>query len=221
MWAITPTFSIIIAFISWGVFCWAHIWFFSLPSKDNDFFVTAVFLLIRRIFYVIYTMIGLILLDSIFRILFLHPISYGSFRYIAAPILLCTTVSLIYLFRSAFIAPAWSELLVFLVMAGIYLFLSPSSLLPPWRSPLAAGIVLSTIFTVADLISGRQYHRKKNPESSAKPGFLPPPAWDISQRCSFLFGAALPVILMISLSLELILHLEGLSFFPWLEGLFC
>ena len=230
MWAITPTLAIVFAYLSWAVFCLARIWFFPLRPARFGFIAAALALVIRRAFFTIYAFLGLFLLDIMARFCFLGLISYGSFRYVAASVLLCTTVGILYIFRSVFLSPTRKELLAFTGMAGAYLYMSAVAPVPELRVSLFLGLGLSLLLTFTEILEtgvrrrrewkrwragekDKQGVRNETPEGGI---LFAPPVWDLSRKFSIFAGAKMYIILLILLSAELVLEVEGFSLLCWL-----
>ncbi|HOK89382.1 MAG TPA: hypothetical protein PK379_05105 [Candidatus Hydrogenedentes bacterium] len=208
MWAITPTTSLIYAYLSWAGFCLARIWFFPLHPWRFGWMIALPALVARRAFFAFYVFMGLFLLDLTIRFSFSGLISYGRFLNIAAPALLCATVGLLYLFRGVLLAPTWGELVAFSGMTGVYLYLTLASPDPPLRLALYAGIGLMFAVTPVEWFARRA--------APGDAGAIVRPAWGLSPRMALFRGAMLYVVVLLLLSVELILELEGYTLFWWL-----
>ena len=233
MWTFTPTFAITIAFLSWVVFCWLRIWFYTPQWTRRSFIASACVLVAHRIFFTCYAFAGLFLLDIVARLCFSNLVSYGSLSYLAAPALLCALPGALYLFRTTLLAPTPKELLGFAGMFVTYLYVSMAAPIPDLRAALFTGLSLMLLFTAADIGKGALQWKRKGADEKAKEAedaadngmpdlktessrVLVSPIWDLSHKFRAFSGAKLYFVVLLLLSAEFLLQLEGRSLLCWL-----
>ena len=179
-------------------------------------------------FWMAYAFMGLWLLDLTIRFCFSGLISYGRFANIAAPAVLCAATAGVYLFRGVFFAPPRGELTAFAGMVAAYLYLTLAKTEPRFRLALYAGIGLTLLAIPMEILalrfggvpsgddkrSGQDQGNVAGSVNGLK--FLPPPVWDLSQRVPLFRGWFLYVTLLVLLSVELVLQMEGQTLLGWL-----
>ncbi len=212
MWATSPTYAVIIAYLSWMVFCWIKIWSCGSACGKTHPALAVLFLTVQRVCLVIFAFVGMHLLDIVLRLCFLDLIGYGSFSYIAAPVIFCVFLGVLYIVRCAFTAPAWTTLLAFGGMAGVYLWMSAFAASPRLSAALHAGVSLTVLLTLVDALWRRAVRARR--ENGG--GVLSPPIWDISPLMGRVTGARGCTAVLLLLSVELVLQFEGLSLLCWL-----
>jgi hypothetical protein len=212
MWAITPTYAVIIAFLSWALLCWMRIWSAPVTARNPNSVSAA----IRRVFRILFAFLGIYLIDIIVRLLVLDLISYGSFRDIAAPVILCTALGIVYIIRGVLISPDRINLLSFGFMVGAYAWLSATQSYPQLRNSLYLGMGLALFLSIMDMIRDRRIRMQDEPggkEPGAARTTLGTPVWDVSHRFAPLTTPIAYVVVLVVISTELVLQFEGLSLF--------
>ncbi|MCK5861528.1 MAG: hypothetical protein KAH38_03520 [Candidatus Hydrogenedentes bacterium] len=201
----TPIFAVIIGILSWVVFCWVRIWLGSFQVNSNNSLCVLLSSVTRGFFLVLYTFLGIFLLDIAFRICFLDFISYGSFSYVIAPVILCTSLGILYIVKCVFVAPTWTTLLACGGTIGVYLYLSVTAPFQQLDSSLSVGSGLVVIATIIDVFWTRK-----------RPVIMSPPLWNVSHKFNRIITAKVYVGILVLFSVELVLLFEGLSLLYWL-----
>jgi hypothetical protein len=226
MWTHTPTYAVVMLFLTWMFLCLVRIW--SLPFRPTaGTTYAALYLLLTRCFHLFFAFMGLYLIDLACRICFLGLFDYGRVGYIAAPVLLCAAVGAAYILCGMLAAPTRGMLLVFGVMAAAYLSITLLMPSPPLRLALYAGGALAFPITLIELFlmwrNGRS-SRDRNQEtvqaeaamrSSGKKPFLAP-VWDLSRTRLCAAGWKTHAAMLILIGVEFVLHFEGMTLLLWL-----
>jgi len=233
LWAITPTYAVIYALLSWVVLCWERIWFGTESRKKSHSIRALLSRMIRHVFLMIYAFLGIFLLDVVIRICFSGLISYGRFGYVAAPVILCSGLGILYIVRCGFVAPAWTTLASLWGMVGAYLYITASGSGHLLREALYAGAGITIILGALDAIIRTSKSRAGNHRGRLEDGTRPKepdvyrgrdqwaiesslPLWDLSRAYNRVMNAKVYTIILLLLSIELVLLFEGRSLLYWL-----
>lgn len=218
MWAITPTYAVIYGLLSWVLLCWERIWLGAEPRKPANPVLALLFATIRRVFLLAYAFFGMYLLDIAARICFSGLIGYGRVGYIAAPVALSVSLGVLYIVRCAGIAPAWMDLAAFGGMAGVYLFMTVHGSGDGLRSALYVGVGIAMVSSVVDALF--RNGKTLMPNSGAVPRQWSPamsgPLWDWSPTYKRMMDTKVYIGILVLLSVELVLLMEGGSLLYWL-----
>ena len=227
MWTITPTSSVLIVLLSWMLLCWIRIWIPMIVPAGSGIIYSGVSLLISRPLRMLYAYLGIFLLDIAFRICFSGVISYGCLGYVAVPVLLCAVIGALYVFCSTFIAPSRTTLLAFGGMLSVYLYLSVAMPLSELRISLTTGIILTLFFCFFEIFravmkrgveSGEQEKDRADGhgETDLNCIVFAQPLWDISSKFNYLTGTKIYIAVLILISVEFVLQIEGISLLYWI-----
>lgn len=226
MWTHTPTYAVVMLFLTWMLLCLVRIW--SLPFRPTAGRTYAsLYLLLTRCFHLFFAFMGLYLLDLACRICFLGLFDYGRIGYIAAPVLLCLAAGAAYILCGMLAAPTRGMLLVFGVMAAAYLCITVILPSLPLRLALYAGGALAAPITVFELFLMWRHERLfpgRNPETARTDAamrftsetlFLTP-VWDLSRTRLCAAGWKTHAAMLMLIGVEFVLHFEGMTLLLWL-----
>jgi hypothetical protein len=237
MWTFSPTLMVIIGTVACFMLLWGQIWG-DKQNKTGEKYTCPVFLVFRCGFLTAMAFIGIVLLDGAVRLCVQDLLSYGSFKYILAAVILCTGLGIFLIIGAVFIAPTWKSIVSFGVMFVIALIIAVLSyseanieytdflIVPP-----CIGIGVNLILNITELIYlafTRKTRSEKSTEKSTKNtlpskiGFkqlqqiLSPPLWDVSNRFKKIINTKVYIIILIVFATELILLFEGMTYFVWI-----
>lgn len=228
MWAMTPTFAVIIVFLSWMLLCLIRTWSFP-PGPHAGFVHFSLHFCLGRFFQVFYAFTGLYLLDMAFRFSCLGLISHGRFGNIAAPLLLCVLIGSLYILCGILAAPTRSMLLVFGIMASVYLYMTSVIPAPELRLALFIGWAAAMPLTFFEIVRAglrlRSTRRSEIPRLNRQAGHrtlsatkhvFSPPAWDLSNTLPCSAGGKTYAFILALIGVEFVLQFEGMTLFLWI-----
>ncbi|MHA1765565.1 MAG: hypothetical protein ACTSVK_04820 [Promethearchaeota archaeon] len=223
MWILTPLFGMIFGFIFLSIVMVCKVWFPSKISSKNHI-MEKIALGWKGIIGAIYSYYGILLLNTIIKVIFGGILSYGNFWFYLMSILLLSVLAAYLLLSGVFKAPTWHTLFSFLAILAftIYYFefyleyreINKYELLsiPMFMS---IGVFLGTMLLTLP-IRIMKARRTEKSESSLNFKNL----WDISLKVEKWINIKTLGILWILFAIETFLLLEGLSLLYWIGLIF-
>ncbi|MHA1340106.1 MAG: hypothetical protein ACTSRZ_19680 [Promethearchaeota archaeon] len=218
MWMLTPTYVVIISLLSWIFFLWGKIWFGHLkiiPNREGNkiiFIKNLLFIGMRGFFFILYSFIGLLLIDLSIRIPLTPIFGYGSVCYIIDPILMSISIGVIYLFSTVFVAPTYKTIISFIAMTIPYIYYSlTSTLLDNLYIPLIYGVCFELVLNLIEILKKTRDKQRKLPLTIENIFALP--LYDKSKSFKKMLNIKTYIIVLLLLNIELIIMFEGLTIF--------
>lgn len=215
MYTFTHVFIILINAVMWSLIVAGLAWAPKL-AKANETYTCLLVVLLRSIFFTMFSYWGMIFLDSFVKIMFLGPMSYGNIGYYLSPMFLALISGIIVIIGCVFIAPTVKTLINFVVLQIVYGYFF-------WFTGYTNlgerdGIYIPMIYIIGIEMMiglcyiGIRYVLHKNP-------LIDNPLWNLSAKFKSIITPPVIIVLWILNVIEFISLWEGYSFFAFGTGI--
>lgn len=223
MWILTPLFGTIFGFIFLSIFMLCKIWF---PSKTltKNHIMAKLLIEGKGIIGAMYSYYGILLCNTIVKVIFGSILDYSNFWFYLMSILLMSMLAVILFVSGVFKVPTWHTLFSFLAILAFTIYYFEFYLeyreidkyeLISIPMLMSIGVFLGTVLLILPLRILKARHVKG---SDSPVDFQN--LWDLSLKVEKWINIKTLSILWVLFAAETFLLLEGLSLFYWVGLIF-